>query len=177
MKKLIVFVVLFVSAVTVSAQSVKVTSDRSVDVAKYKTYAWALPMPPANPMVIRTIVESIEQAMAAKGLRKVETDPELFIAFWSTTASDLHVAFPSSKNPTSPSLANAMPAGSLSWPVTEGTLVVSISDAATKNGVWRATASQTLEYGPSGNPSRDAERVEKPIRKAVAKMFKKYPRP
>ena len=43
--------------------------------------------------------------------------------------------------------------------------------------VWRGSATQTLEQGPSGNPMKDAKTVEKPIRKAVEKMFKQYPRP
>ena len=174
MKKLITFIVLVIGAVPASAQRVKVTSDASVDVARYKTYAWAQPMPMGNPIILQTIVNAVDQAIAAKGLKLVDTEPELTIAFWTTTESDLHVAHPTASNP---SLANAMPAGSLSWPVTKGTLVVSLVDTATKNSVWRATASHTLEYGPSGNPAKDAKTVEKPIMKAVAKMFKQFPHP
>jgi len=60
--------------------------------------------------------------------------------------------------------------------VTKGTLVIDMSDARTKNGVWRGIASHTLENGPTGNPVQDAKEVEKPINKAVQKMFKKFPR-
>jgi hypothetical protein len=59
--------------------------------------------------------------------------------------------------------------------VTEGTLVINISDATTKNGVWRGTATHTLENGPTGDRVRDAKTVEKPINKAVQKMFKQFP--
>jgi hypothetical protein len=124
--------------------------------------------------MLETIFDAIDQAMAAKGLRKVETEPELTIVFWTATESDLHIAYPTVSSPTAPSLSSA---GSQSWPITKGTLVVSLVDAATKNSVWRATAGHTLEYGPSGNPTKDAKTVEKPIRKAVAKMFKQFPRP
>jgi hypothetical protein len=55
--------------------------------------------------------------------------------------------------------------------------VVDVADAATKSTVWRGTATQALEHGPSGNPMKDAKTVEKPIKKAVEKMFKQYPRP
>ena len=67
------------------------------------------------------------------------------------------------------------PANAQPWPVTKGTLIVNISDAKTKNGLWRGTATQTLDNGPTGDRLRDAKTVEKPIRKAVEKMFKKFP--
>jgi len=50
-------------------------------------------------------------------------------------------------------------------------------DDAEIAALWRATASHTLENGPTGNPTRDAKTVEKPIRKAVVKMFKQFPHP
>jgi len=53
--------------------------------------------------------------------------------------------------------------------------MIDISDAKTKNGVWRATASHTLENGPTGDRVKDAKQVEKPINKAVQKMFKNFP--
>jgi len=59
--------------------------------------------------------------------------------------------------------------------VTKGTLIINISDAKSKNAVWRGTATHTLEQGPTGDRIRDAKTVEKPIRKAVEKMFKKFP--
>jgi hypothetical protein len=173
-KILIILLVIMVGAVAASAQSVKVTSDASVDLARYKTYAWAQPLPMGNPAILRTLFDAIDQAMAAKGLKLVDAEPELTITFWTATESDLHIVHGTVASHTAPSLASA---ASQSWPVTQGTLVVVFTDAATKNGVWRATASQTLEYGPSGNLATDAKTVEKPIRKAVAKMFKKFPRP
>jgi len=177
MKKLIMCMVLVIGAVPATAQSVKITPEPGVDLARYKTYAWAQPIPLGNPIVVQTVIEAIDQAMAAKGLKMVENAPELTIAFWTATESDLHIAYPTHANPSLPSLANAMPAGSLTWPVTKGTLVVNLADAATKSTVWRATASQVLEQGPTGNADKDAKRIEKPLRKAVQKMFKKFPGP
>jgi hypothetical protein len=177
MKKLIIFILLVLAAAPASAQSVKVKADRSVDLARYKTYAWTQPLPLANPIILKTILDAVDQAMAAKGLKLVDSNPELRVAFWTATESDLHVTYPTRSSPTAPTLANATPAGSVGWPVSKGTFVVSLVDTATSNNVWRATASHTLEYGPSGNAAEDAKRVEKPIRKAVTKMFKQFPRP
>ena len=47
--------------------------------------------------------------------------------------------------------------------------MVDMLDAKTKNSIWRCTATDTLEHGP------DAKSVEKKIKKAVEKMFKKFP--
>jgi uncharacterized protein DUF4136 len=174
MKNLIILIVLVIGAVPASAQNVKVTSDPNVDVTRYKTYAWAQPLPMGNPVVVGTVVEAVDQAMAERGLRKVETDPDVRISFWTASESDLHMVHGSVASPTGPSLSGA---GSGAWPVTKGTLVISLVDAATQNSVWRATAKQTLENGPTGNPAKDAQTVQKPIRKAVAKMFKHFPRP
>jgi len=174
MKKLIIFIVLVIGAVPASAQRVKVESDQKLDLSRYKTYAWAKPIPLGNPTVVRTIVDSIDQEMTAKGLKMVDTDPQLRVAFWTAQESDLHVSHPTASNSTS-SLGNQMPAGSQSWPVIKGTLVVNLADATTKASVWRASASQLLDRGPTGNADKDAKTVEKPIRKAVAKMFKQFP--
>ena len=61
------------------------------------------------------------------------------------------------------------------WTVTKGTLVVDMIDANTKNSIWRGSATDTLEHGPTGNMQKDAKSVEKKIKKAVDKMFKKFP--
>jgi len=177
MKKLWLLLVLILAALPVTAQKVKVTSDRNVDLTRYKTYAWADPIPPGNPMVLRTIMSAIDEELTAKGLKLDEAQPELRVSFFSSTESDLHVDYPAVRNPTAPSLSNVIPAGSLGWPITKGTLAIGLVDTATKSNVWRATASHTLENGPTGNPTRDAKTVEKPIRKAVVKMFKQFPHP
>jgi hypothetical protein len=75
------------------------------------------------------------------------------------------------------SISTGIYAGAQSWPVTKGTLLVNISDTKTKNEVWRGTATDTLKQGPSGNKVEDAKTAEKPIRKAVEKMFKQFPNP
>jgi hypothetical protein len=63
-----------------------------------------------------------------------------------------------------------------SYSVTKGSIVVNIVDSKTKNTVWQASAVHVLKDGPSGNPAKDAERVDKPIRRSVEKMFNKFPR-
>jgi hypothetical protein len=88
----------------------------------------------------------------------------------------MHVTNPSWA-PALNSISTGVAVGSQSWAVTKGTLVIDISDTKTKNGVWRGTASDTLNHAPSGNKAQDAKNAEKSIKKAVEKMFKKFPRP
>lgn len=173
MKSLIAIALLLFAALTVSAQKVKVSSDPACDFSKYKTYAWDQGTL-ANPLVRQYIIAAVDREMAAKGWRKVENEPDLTITSLTAINSDLTVTNPSWA-PALNSIATGIPSSSQAWAVTQGTLMIDISDARTKNGVWRGVASHTLENGPTGNNARDAKTVEKPINKAVQKMFKKFP--
>ncbi len=119
-------------------------------------------------------MNAVDNELKAKGLTKVEDNPELLVATLVSTESDLTMTNPSWV-PAMGSINTGIPVSSQAWPVTKGTLVVEISNAKTKNGVWRGMATHTLEHGPSGNLAKDAKVVEKPINKAVQKMFKRFP--
>jgi len=173
MKTLIVIALIAFAPVVVRAQKVKIISDPAADFSRYKTYAWDKGML-SNPFVKQHIVTAVDSAMGARGLQKVETEPDLIVSALASTESDLTITNPSWA-PALNSIATGIPSSSQAWPVTKGTLVISISDAKTKNGVWRGTATHTLEHGPTGDRVRDAKTVEKPINKAVQKMFKKFP--
>jgi uncharacterized protein DUF4136 len=172
----VVMICLVVAGISANAQKVKVASDPAVDLSKYKTYAWSSGLPGANPVVNQQIIAAVDSQLAAKGLTKVETDPELTLSAWVWTESDMHVANPSWA-PALNSIQTGVPSGSQGWAVTKGTLVIDISDTKSKNGVWRGTASDTLKHPPTGNKAKDAKSVEKPIQKAVEKMFKQFPKP
>jgi hypothetical protein len=138
--------------------------------------SWSKGLAGANPIVQQMIVTAVDQEMAAKGMAKVESDGELTMAAFVWTESELYATNPSWA-PVLNSISTGIAVGSQSWPVTKGTLVVEISEAETKAGLWRGTATDTLKHGPTGDKVRDAKSVEKPIKKAVVKMFKKFPRP
>ena len=173
---LIVVVVILFSAVCASAQKVSVGADPGVDLTKYKTYAWTTGTISANPIVSAMVVSSVDEQLAAKGIQKVEADPDLTVVVFGSTESDMHVSNPS-WSPSLNSIATGVAVGSQSWLVTKGTLVVDLLDAKTKNSVWRGQATQTLDRGPTGDKAKDAKNVEKPIRNAVKKMFKQFPHP
>jgi uncharacterized protein DUF4136 len=176
MKGIIVSLLIIIGATLANGQKIQVGSDRSVNLEKYKTYGWAEGASLHNPLINEIIVSAVDRAMVAKGITKVQTDPDLTIVVWAATESDLHITYPS-WSPALNSISTGIAVGSQTWPVTKGTLVVDLLDARTKNSVWRGTATDTLEHGPTGNLAKDAKSVEKKINKAVVKMFKKFPRP
>jgi hypothetical protein len=172
---LIVFLIV-AGAISVAAQKVRVGADPNVDLSRYKTYTWSQGLAGPNALVNAQIIAAVDSELATKGFQKTETDPELTLAAWVWTESDMHMTNPSWA-PALNSIATGVGTAPQGWAVTKGTLVIDISDTKTKNGVWRATASDTLNHGPTGNKATDAKNAEKPIKKAVAKMFRKFPRP
>lgn len=176
MKKFLATLLIFAGSVLANAQKVEVGVDRTVNLAKYKTYSWSNAPSSSNPLITQTIMNEVERVMALKGLTKVAQNGELNLVVFAATASDLHIDHPTPA-PGLNSITTGVGGGGSSqqWPVTKGTLVVDMIDANTKNSVWRGQATDTLDYGPSGNMQKDAKSVEKKIRKAVDKMFKKFP--
>jgi hypothetical protein len=171
----LLFVVLS-AVVSVNAQKVNVGADPAVDVSKYKTYGWNKGPASSNPVIDQLIVTNVDREMTAKGLTKVTTDPELTVVAFAFTDTDIHESNPSWA-PQLNSITTGIYSGGQSALITKGTLVVDMTDTKTKNGVWRGTATDTLKSGPTGDKAKDAKTAEKPIRKAVEKMFKQFPKP
>jgi len=176
MRKLIVVLIIVIGAGWAPAQKVKVSADPNVDLSRFKTYKWDTPLPPGNPIVQQAIVEAIDQAMAAKGLTKVENEPDITVIFFAATDTNIQIGYPSWSNSMGTARSTGIAVGSQSWPVTKGSLVVDIADAKTKGNVWRGSATHMLKHGPTGDLSKDAKTVEEPIKKSVEKMFKQFPR-
>lgn len=175
LKKSLILLVLVASLGVAHAQNVKVAADPNVDLSKYKKYAWAAGAAAANPLINQLIVEAIDQALTAKGLVRVADDPDITLVVWTAVNSDLHVFQPTWSGSVGSSTSSGIPASVHTAAISKGTLVVDMADARTKTTVWRGTATQTLKDPPSGNLAKDAERAEKTIRKAVDKIFKKFP--
>jgi hypothetical protein len=176
MKKLIAISIMLIAAGVIQAQKVKVIADPGADLARYKSYQWDKPLPPGNPLVQQTVIASIEEALAAKGLTKVTDGADVTVVYFTATNADIQIGYPSWSNAMGSGNMTGMAVGTQTWPVHKGTLVVDLVDGKTKNSVWRGYATQILKDGPSGNITKDAKKVEQPIRKSVAKMFKQFPK-
>lgn len=175
-KLTIVTLIILSGSISTSAQKVSVGADPRVDVSRFRTYAWSRETVSTNAITNEIVVSSVDSQLAAKGLKKVDTDPELTVVAFGSTETDIQVSNPS-WSPSLNSIATGVAVGSQSWLVTKGTLVVDILETKTKNSVWRGTATQTLDRGPTGDRTKDAKTVEKPIKNAVKKMFKQFPHP
>jgi hypothetical protein len=175
MKAFVGLIIILLGAAAIQAQKVKVASDPAVDFTKYKKYSWAEGVSTSNPIINQTIIETIDQQMAAKGLTRVTSDPDLTLAIIVAINSDLHVSNPDFGRSAASATATGMPVSQQRTAISKGTLVVDMADAKTKATVWRGSATQTLKENPTGNFVQDAKVAEKGIKKAVEKMFKKFP--
>ena len=175
MKKLVILMVIAISLGAAHAQKVKVAADPSVNLSKYKTYAWAKGVVSPNPIINQLIIDSIDQELTAKGMARVTDEPDVTVVAWAAANSDLQIMQPTWGQSAGSATATGIPSSVHSAAIAKGTLLIDIADARTKSTVWRGTATDTLKETPSGNFAKDAKNAEKSIRKVVEKMFKKFP--
>ena len=113
MKTLLITALLALSSFTANAQKVKVVADPNTDFSRYKTYGWDQGGM-ANPLIKQTVVAAVDIALSGKGLRKVETDPDLVLSALASTVSDLTATNPSWA-PQLNSIATGIPSSSQAW--------------------------------------------------------------
>jgi hypothetical protein len=153
---------------TAFAQNVKTDYAKDVDFTQYKTFMWIKEPQTTNPLVKQRVIDDVNAALTAKGLRLVTSGADLCIAAHAATK----------ENRTLNTFYDGF-GGGWRWggrfgsatttvdTYTVGTLVVDLFDAKTKDAIWRGTSSKTL----SGDPEKNAGSLNK----AVAKMFKDFP--
>jgi uncharacterized protein DUF4136 len=160
-RQLLAFVVLYLMPLSSTAQDVvpypksdvKVDWVRGTNFSECKTYAWGTARQ-MTPDPKHTIEVTIDAALQAKGLQKVDRDanPSLLVAF-SAGNKLIYSIQGSLKNPI----------------VKEGTLVVQLADPQLKKAVWWGIADDTLTDNP--------DKYVALIQKKISKMFEKYPPP
>jgi hypothetical protein len=153
------------------AQKTSFDYDKSANFASYKTYAMRDGRKVGDPLIDNRIVAAIESELAAKGFTKTETNPDLLVIY--------HVAFDKEQD-ISGYTSGAGPYGwrygggmqTTDLRVSEiliGTLVIDLTDAAKKEVVWRGMGVKEIDT------QAKAEKRDKNINGAVAKMLKNYP--
>jgi len=171
---------------TAFAQKVTVDFDKNTDFSKYKTYAFSAGTPTPLTLTNQRIEQAIEAQLVAKGLTKVESNPDLSVVYHCAVDKRTQL--------------NTTSIGGWGWgpgwgryggwgawgglggwggfggdaitqveEIPVGHLIVDIGDAAAKRYIWRGTATDTV--------SSDPEKNAKTINKAVRKMFEKFPPP
>jgi len=164
-----------------AAEKIRVHYDKSIDFAKYKTYGWAPVGAVAHPMLALDIVGAVDQEMAARGLTKVASNPNLLVQMYGAVDSEVSMT---SNNPIynatggippfDPSMTS--PGNSLYWDgyygnstvvVHPGELIIDIIDAKAKKLIWRGMGSEAI----SNNP----DKLMNEANDTVSKLFKDYP--
>ena len=176
MKPLIVLAaaVLFLSTSAVFGQKVEVDVDKSVNFSTFKTFGWAPGLVARNPLISQMIIAAVESEFTARGLTKSDGNPDIKIAVLAAAGMDIQAVGPTWNN------ANYRTWGGYANPaalmnITTGTLLVDLVDTRKDIGVFRGVAKDTLTRAVSADMKADAKSVEKVVKNAVSKMFKKYP--
>jgi hypothetical protein len=146
------------------AQKVSTDHDPKANFPAFKTYAWTKGTPSPNPLGEERIHELADAQLAAKGLKKVEANPDVIVAS--------HVVLKEEKE-----LYTTGYGGPYRWgggmgtttvnTYTVGTLAIDMYDFQAKKLAWRGVATDTV----SDKPEKNTEKV----RKSLEKMFKDYP--
>jgi Domain of unknown function (DUF4136) len=158
------------------AQKVKVKYDKGVDFTKFKTYSWSQGVGARNPIINDLIKDSVEKELADRGLEKVEKDGDVRVLFFAGVDFGVSTSHGTWGNAVGSPVQTGMPALG-SWAYREGTLALDFIENSSNKFIWRGLANQALSEGPTANAQKDAKRVENVVKKAVAKMFKQFPRP
>jgi Domain of unknown function (DUF4136) len=154
----------------VQAQRTSYDFDSTVSFANFKTYTWTAGTPAGEPFFDRRVESAIDSQLAAKGLTKSETNPDLSVRY--------HVGLGVQRSVTGWADGTASlygwrgGSGSVDLRFNElpiGALVIDVIDNAKQQLVWRGVGTKEVDLG--GKP----EKREAAIAKAVEKILKNYP--
>jgi Domain of unknown function (DUF4136) len=152
-----------------AAQDIKTNYVPGTDFSKYKTYKWVLIQGAEQPdqIVDQQIKQAVDTTLTSKGLTKTEDDK-----------ADMYVGYQVSV--TQQQEWNAYGTGggwrfgggmatATSSTIQIGTLGLDFYDPSPKQLMWRGQATKTL------NPSKDPQKNQERLNKAVAKLLKNFP--
>jgi hypothetical protein len=174
------FLLLVCCSLALQAQKIKVTYNKDLNFAQFKTFAWAPHGAVAHPMLAANVVGAIEDELKQRGLQKVEisNNPGLIIQVYGSIEQDstLYSNDPlynatGGIPPFDPSFSGSLWSGyygNTTVTIHKGQLVVDLIDATNKKIAWRGMSQQNLA---AHNPNKLVSQVNT----AISKMFKQYP--
>ena len=160
------------------AQKTSYDYNKSANFAAFKTYAFKDGTKVGQQLIDDRIVAAIDTELAAKGLTKSESNPDVFVVY--------HVAFDKQQDISTYSSGYGGGYGAYGWgwggggwaggttttqvrDILVGTLVIDLADAKQGQLAWRGMG--VKEVNTQANP----EKRDKSINNAVKKIFKNYP--
>ena len=152
------------------AQDVKIDFDKAFDFSTVKTYSISIGTKWGNDLSERRVLAAIDEAIAAKGWKKVADGADVLVVLHGATQTKRNAStfYSGMGGYGYRGFGGGM--GTASTVVNEyavGTLVVDMFEAKGKTLVFRGIAEDEI----SDNPEKNAKKVEK----ASAKMFKNFP--
>ena len=161
------------------AQNVKSTFDKSVDFKKYKKYSWGsnylltLQTKEDQERINMAIIDSIDRNLQARGFVEDDENPDFRITYEAG-------GLPKADVGAQPTL-HAMDVANYSWSNLRGIssdvwvyslakLQITVTDAATNNNLWHATASQKIR-----EPKKFGNHLKESVDKFIQKTMKSFP--
>lgn len=162
---------LFVAAAQlVFAQHVQTDFDHHADFSRYRQYSW-IGVKTQNPLWDTRIRDAVDEHLRMKGWTPVENGGDAMVAAMGTTQTQRRLE--TFYDGFGGGWGWRRFGGGIGTATTteqdykEGTLIVDVFDARTKQLVWRGTAEDTVSDKPEKN--------EKKLNESVDKLFKDFP--
>lgn len=164
------------------AQDVRYNFDKGANFGAFRTYKWVQikDAPQLNQLVDQQVKAAIEVELAKKGLSKVTgDDANLFIGYQFTLNQEKEFNSYSTDFGYGAGWGRGWYGGGMGSSMTSGTtttihigeLALDMYDPASKQIVWRGTASKTLDA------KAKPDKRQKNLDKGAAKLLKNYPPP
>ena len=177
MKPAVILSLILLVGTVSQAQKVSGDYNKTINFSAYKTYVFSNTAGARNPFVNQMILTALERELGARGLTKVDSNPDLSVSYLAATEYNLQVGQVNFGYNVNPAYIGLVPTGrSTTWEVVTGTLLIDVLDKKTDQVIFRGTAKDVLQRGPSADPSADAKMVSKTVNNAIKKIFKKYPK-
>jgi len=166
---LVLMAMVLLLAGKLSAGQVKTDYDRKANFGQYKTYSWEQ-VKTKDPLDVDRIKSAVNAALAARGWTQVNSAGDVSVVAMEMTHTQqtLNTFYDGFGGGWGwRGLGGIGEATTTTETYKEGTLVVDLFDAKTKQLVWRGSSSDTL----SNNSNKNIQNMDKD----VVKMFKNFP--
>ena len=162
---------LFLIALPALGQKVYVDYDGATAFSQYRTYQFYETREDLRDYSLtshKKVVQQIRDYAEEGGLQEVDTDPDVYVAYYTADRGDLRLVLSDLEYSYGPdfSLGSYWEGGvgnrtSSSFTFKEGTLIIDVWDAERKQLVWRGMATASL----AKNPDKNDKKIERSIKK------------
>ncbi len=152
------------------AQKTNIDWDRSANFASYHTYMWEKSPKPAKGFWDQRIVSAVDQQLQAKGLTKVDSNPDMWVVYSNSIHDQKEVVGTGYGFGPTWTWGGYWGPGNVTYNtyITKvGTLVVELADVKGKDLIWRGSVTNTI----TDNSNKNINNLDK----AVKKLFQNYP--